>query len=74
MAIGYSIETVRKIKEADRKKLGVKLGLYCVDNNISVAEIAAKFGVSRTTVYNWFTGSCNPDKKISAKVTKYIDA
>lgn len=74
MAIGYSAETIRKLKDGDRTRLGVKLGLYCVQHDISVSAIALKFGVTRATVYNWFAGICDPHRNISAKVAQYIDA
>ena len=58
--IGYTLALVELNRQASQSKLGVKLGRACIKHNISVAEIAIDFGVSRTAVYNWFTGKSEP--------------
>jgi DNA-binding XRE family transcriptional regulator len=40
--------------------------------NIPVASIAAQLGVSKQTVYNWFTGAYNPQKTLAPAVEKLI--
>lgn len=57
MAIGYSQQLISDNKAADKRKLGVLLGRVCIKHNISVADVAAYFSVSRQTVYNWFRGT-----------------
>lgn len=57
---GYSLRLVKANQAADSKKIGVQLGRYCISKDVSVAEIAHKFDVSRMTVYSWFTGVSDP--------------
>ena len=59
---GYSYLLVKANKAADSKSIGVKLGRYCIANDIEVARVAAVLGVSRMTVYQWFTGKAIPHK------------
>lgn len=68
---GYSIRMAEKMKKAPLT-LGVKLGRLCVKKNISAATIAKKFGVSKVTVYNWFSGKNNPNQDVSDAVRKLI--
>lgn len=44
----------------DPRHLGVLLGRFCIDNNVSVIQVAKDFGVTRQCVYNWFTGKTRP--------------
>lgn len=59
---GYSLRLVEAIKSANPRHPGVRLGKYCIQKGISVNEMARYFGVSRMTVYTWFTGSGVPRK------------
>lgn len=54
--IGYSQQLVKANKKANKKLLGVQLGMHCISRGISVIEVAEHFGVSRTAVYAWFKG------------------
>ena len=60
MSYGYSARLIALNKEADSKLLGVKLGRICIKRNIPVSLVASELGVSRQTVYNWFTGANTP--------------
>jgi DNA-binding phage protein len=60
MSYGYSARLIALNKEADSKLLGVKLGRVCIKRNIPVSLVASELGVSRQTVYNWFTGANTP--------------
>lgn len=56
---GYS----QRIVEANRRAsdtLGVLLGRYCISRDISATLMAEYFGVSRMTIYKWFTGKVEP--------------
>jgi transcriptional regulator with XRE-family HTH domain len=57
---GYSFQLVKANKAADQKLIGVQLGRVMINNNVPVAEVARRFGVSRQTIYNWFTGVGKP--------------
>jgi hypothetical protein len=72
MAAGYSVTLLRKVKAADPKLIGVQLGRFCIANDIPVAVIADKFGVSRAAVYCWFVGTYAPNKKLHGRITKLI--
>jgi hypothetical protein len=70
---GYSFRLVKANQAADSKNLGVQLGRYCITNDIPVALIAAKLGVTRMTIYNWFTGVGVPHKDKARKIEKIIN-
>jgi transcriptional regulator with XRE-family HTH domain len=72
MSAGYSVLFLRKVQQADRTLIGVRLALYCMDNNIPAAKIAKKLGVSRAAVYNWFSGTYSPHKRLHAQIQKLI--
>jgi|JI10StandDraft_1071094.scaffolds.fasta_scaffold304561_2 hypothetical protein len=36
--------------------LGIQLGKLAVAKDVSVIDVSAQTGASRTTVYNWFAG------------------
>lgn len=67
---GYSYSIVKTIQAADSTLPGVRLASVCVASNISVAAVAEKLGVSRQTVYSWFTGRFKPK---STEVTRIED-
>lgn len=72
MTYGYSQRIVELNKEADKTSLGVVLGRACIKANTPVQEAAEYLGVSRTTVYNWFTGAFTPHPKYHAAITKLL--
>jgi DNA-binding transcriptional regulator YiaG len=72
MPNGYSIATAHAINHANPKLLGVQLGRACLKNNISVTDVSNFFGVTRTTVYNWFKGSVVVSGKYADKMQKLL--
>lgn len=67
MSYGYSARLIALNKEADSKLLGVKLGRICIKQDIPVSTVAARLGVSRQTVYNWFMGETDlQDQSVDA--------
>lgn len=70
---GYSTKLVRANNEANINNIGVRLGYVCIIRDISVVDIARKFGVSRQTIYNWFTGRVTPPPKAEAKIRQFIE-
>lgn len=72
-ARGYSYATYKAIRAADPKSIGVQLGLFCVENNIPAARVADDIGVSRHSVYSWFTGRFRPTKKMEAKIIDVLN-
>jgi DNA-binding XRE family transcriptional regulator len=73
MSQGYSVKLVQLNKQADKKKLGVKLGKECIRTSISVAQVAKIIGVSRMTVYNWFSGIHDPQKVYEPAIQGLLD-
>lgn len=53
----YSEKFLRELQAANpQESLGVKLGLLCIENNLSAAHVAVALDVTRTTMYSWFRG------------------
>lgn len=69
---GYSYSMVRKIRDADPALIGVKLGALCIERDIPVAQVAADLGVSRVTVYTWFTGQFHPKPEMAARIERLL--
>ena len=72
MSYGYSARLIELNKQADPKLLGVRLGKACIKKNLSVHEVANKFGVSRQTVYNWFMGRSSPQNVVAEAVNDLL--
>jgi transposase len=70
--IGYAQLIVQANKDADGKRLGVKLGRYCIVRNIPVRDVMDMFGVSKQTVYNWFIGATEVSKAYRAEIEEYL--
>ena len=67
MSLGYSLRIIELNRSADEELLGVKLGRVCIRNNMPVSVLAARLGVSRQTVYNWFVGTSKPSQNTKLK-------
>jgi transcriptional regulator with XRE-family HTH domain len=63
MSYGYSMSLVFANKKADTTNPGVALGRFCIDRDIPVTQVAAELGVSRMTIYNWFSGYAIPTRE-----------
>ena len=72
MSYGYSLRLIERNSQANEKKLGVRLGRVCIEHKIPVAIVANKFGVTRQTVYNWFSGTGTPAEHLHILVNSYI--
>jgi DNA-binding transcriptional regulator YiaG len=72
MSQGYSMSLVYANKKASIKHTGVALGRLCIEKNVSVSEVAAIFKVSRTAVYNWFSGASQPDRAHSEQIERFM--
>lgn len=60
---GYSLPFAMLVKSADPNKIGVQLGLLCIEKNIPAQEIAQHFNITRASVYAWFKGHSEPKAK-----------
>jgi transcriptional regulator with XRE-family HTH domain len=70
--IGYSQLIVLANKSADGKRLGVKLGRYCISEGIPVKDVMEFFGVSKQTVYNWFIGETEVSKSYRPEISDFL--
>lgn len=72
MSKGYSLHLRNLNAKADKRKLGVRLGLLCIDHDVPVMVVAKTLGVTRTTVYNWFCGTSVPQPALTSAIETYI--
>lgn len=72
MPHGYSQYIVMANKSASKRMIGVALGRACIAKDISVADVAEYFGVSRQTIYNWFEGKHDPKPEMLRDIEAYI--
>lgn len=72
MSYGYSQRLIERNGLANEKKLGVRLGRVCIEHKVPVAVVASVFGVTRQTVYNWFSGTSNPAEPLHSRVNSYV--
>lgn len=70
---GYSYQLVKANLAANPNLIGVQLGRYCIDRDISVFDMAQKLGVSKMTLYHWFVGKSIPHKARAEKITKLLN-
>ena len=72
MSYGYSLRLIERNRQASDKKWGVRLGRVCIERQVPVTTVANEFGVTRQTVYNWFTGISTPADALHTLVNTYI--
>ena len=72
-ARGYSLKLVEAIRGGDPSDPVIRLGKYCIDNQVPVSDLANYFGVSRLTIYNWFFGRMKPRKQRLALLQDTLD-
>lgn len=70
---GYSIRMLDKIKAVELDTVATQLAKFCVENGISTARVAKDLGVSRPSVYAWFTGKRQPRTKTVEQLSKLLD-
>jgi DNA-binding XRE family transcriptional regulator len=70
---GYSYQLVKANLAANPNLIGVQLGRYCIEQDISVVYIAEKIGVSKMTIYHWFVGKSVPHKTRAEKITRLLN-
>jgi hypothetical protein len=72
MSYGYSQRLVDANKIADDSSWGVLLGRKCIALDIPVNIIAARFNVSRATIYNWFWGATTPSQSHAQQIERAL--
>jgi DNA-binding phage protein len=69
---GYTIRVAEAINNADGNLLGVQLGRLCIKHDIAVSQVARDLGVTRQTVYSWFSGKSEPQAYYVSSVRRMI--
>lgn len=69
---GYSYSLVKAVQAADSSKIGVQLGMLCIEKNIPASEIAEHCNVSKVTVYQWFKGQFIPRTQHMLKLKELL--
>jgi len=72
---GYSYEFMKHVRALASKPdapCGVKLGAKAIEREFSIISIANHVGVSRMTVYDWFTGKYIPTESNLKKLKAFI--
>lgn len=69
---GYSQKIAEILRTSTSSSLGVALGRLCLARGYSVVEVSEVLGVSRQTIYNWFTGVTEPGKRRHEKLQSLI--
>mgnify|MGYP006279935761 FL=1 len=72
MSYGYSARIIEANRQECSTRLGVMLGRLCIALDIPVNIIATDAGVSKQTVYNWFTGVCDPHPRLVSQIQKLV--
>ena len=72
MSYGYTLNLVSLNKSASARSIGVKLGRKCIKHGVPVADVAERLGVSRQTIYHWFSGKSRPSEQMANQIEKLI--
>ena len=71
---GYDSFFVQRVKSVKHEPLALRvLVKACMRNHMPIADVAAVFGVSRSTIYNWMTGQTVPHPRHLAEMTSVAD-
>ena len=71
---GYDTVFVQRMKAAQHAAPELrKLVKACIRNPQPITDLAAWFGVSRTTVYNWMTGQAVPRSRHLAEIKRVVE-
>lgn len=73
MTVGYSLALAEAIQKADSGCPGVELGQLCLAQGVPVIKVARDLGVSRQTVYGWFTGAQVPRAQTAKAILAYLE-
>lgn len=71
---GYDSFFVQRVKSVKHEPLALRVFVKaCMRNPQPITHLAAWFGVSRSTVYNWMTGQTVPHPRHLAEMTRAAD-
>ena len=69
---GYS-QIIVEANQAASKTLGVNLGAVCIALKYPASQVAKELGISRQTVYDWFSGKSKPHKEKELQINSLIE-
>jgi len=69
---GYS-QNIVEANQAATKTLGVNLGAICIALKYPASQVAKQLGISRQTVYDWFSGKTKPHKEKELIINNLIN-
>jgi DNA-binding XRE family transcriptional regulator len=73
MMQGYTIRVAEATNNADGSLVGVQLGRLCIKHDISVSQVARDLGVTRQTIYSWFSGKSEPQAYYATSVRRMLE-
>lgn len=71
-ARGYSTLFLSTIDEAELDPVVRQFATGCISRGIPVTAVAGWHGVTRASVYNWFTGKTSPRREQMLKMKKVV--
>lgn len=69
--MSYTTKIVRANDTADQYMLGVRLGYICITLGVPVSAVTEELSVTKSTVYDWFSGRADVSKHLKAAVEAY---
>ncbi len=70
---GYSVKIANTVSGGNTARLGIILGITCIEAEYPVSKVAERLGVSRQTVYNWYYGEYDPSPDRAKEILALID-
>ena len=68
---GYDTLFVQRVKSVRHEPMELRIFVKaCMRNPQPIADLAAWFGVARSTVYNWMTGQTVPHPRYLAEIQR----
>jgi DNA-binding transcriptional regulator YiaG len=69
---GYNTLFLSKVADADQTLPVIQFANACIGKGLSIPAVAKATGVTRATVYNWFTGKSAPRPAHLIKIQRLI--
>jgi DNA-binding transcriptional regulator YiaG len=69
---GFTQATIAANQAADWHRIGVGLGRFCITESIPASVVATALGVTKWTVYRWFSGECEPHRSHKKLIRTFI--
>lgn len=71
---GYDTLFVQRVKAIKHEPLALRILVKaCLRKQVPITQLAAWFGVSRSTAYNWMTGQTVPHPRHLAEMPRAVE-